>query len=101
VESGLLVADGPDRFTGDGFELAGVDHRVAGGVQQYLAVLALLEQAFGHAHFTGDHHAVGRGQRLAGDADLGRIHAGLLGFAEHQIDDFVGNPVADLVGVTF
>ena len=77
--------------------LAGIDHRMAGGVGQHLAVLALLEQGVGHAHLAGDDHPVGGRQRLAGDAHLRRIHAGLLGLAEHQVDDLVRDSVADLV----
>ena len=68
---------------------------------QDLAVLVLLQQRLGHADFAGDDDAVGGCQRLAGDADLPGVHAGLLGFAVDQIDDLVGDPVADLVGMAF
>ena len=97
VEARLLVADGLDRLAGGGAKLGRVDHRVAGGVPQDLPVLALLQERLGHAHLAGDDDPVGRRQRLAGDAHQGRIHAGLLGFAEHQVDDLVGYAVADLV----
>ncbi len=80
--------------------LAGLTIGRAGRVVQDVAVLVLLEQRFGDADFAGDDDAVGGGQRLAGDADLAGVHAGLLGFAEDQVDDLVGNPVADLVRMT-
>ena len=50
--------------------LAGLTIGAPDGVVEDLAVLALLEQRVGHAHFAGDDDAVGGGQRLAGDADL-------------------------------
>ena len=53
------------------------------------------------ANFTGDHDAVGGCQRLAGNTDLPRIHAGLLGFTIDEIDDLVGNAIAHLVRVAF
>ena len=70
---------------------------MAGGIKQHLAVLAVLQQCLGDPDFAGDDHPIGGRQRLAGDTDAGRVHAGFLRFAEHQIDDFIGNPVADLV----
>ncbi len=100
VETSLLVADCLDRLAGGGLELGRIDHRMAGGVDHHLAVLALPEQRLGNPDFAGDHDAVGGGQRLAGDADPGRIHAGLLGLTEHQVDDLVADPVANLVGMT-
>ena len=54
---------------------------------------------FGAARLAGDHHLVGGRQRLAGDAQLPGIDAGLRPFAEEQIDHLVGNAVADLVGM--
>ena len=42
---------------------------------------------------------VGRGERLAGDADLVGVEPRLGALSEEQIDDFVGNPVAHLVGM--
>ena len=53
------------------------------------------------ADFAGDHDAVGRGQGLAGYADLIGVDAGSHALAEEQVDDFVGNPVTHLVGVAF
>ena len=53
------------------------------------------------ADFAGDDHPVGGCKRLAGDADLVGIDAGLRALAEEEIDDFVRNPVAHLVGVAF
>ena len=64
-----------------------------------LPSLVLLEQRVGNAHFAGDDDAVGGRQRLAGDADVPRVHAGLLGLAIDQIDDLVGDTVTDLVGM--
>ena len=78
----------------------GIDDRMSGGVHDDVARLVLLQQSIGHAHLAGDYDAVGGGQRLAGDAYLPRIHAGLLGLAINQIDDLVGDAVADLVGVS-
>ena len=77
--------------------LAGLTIGAPDGVVEDVAVLVLLEQRRGDAHFAGDDDAVGGGQRLAGDADLAGVHAGLLGFAEDQVDDLVGDAVADLV----
>ena len=56
---------------------------------------------FGAAHFAGDDDAIGGHQRLRGDADLIGVYAGLLAFAIVKIDDFVGNAIRDLVGMTF
>ena len=58
-------------------------------------------QMAGAAGFAGDHDAIGRGQGFAGDADIPGVDAVLGAFAEKQIHDLVGNPVADLVGMTF
>ena len=51
----------------------------------------------GSAHLAGDHDAVGGGERLAGDADLIGIEPGLGALAEKEIDDLVGNAIANLV----
>ena len=56
---------------------------------------------FRPADLAGDDDAVGGRQRLAGDADLTGIDARLRAFAEEQIDDLVGDAVADLVRMTF
>ena len=56
---------------------------------------------FRAADFAGDDDPVGRRQRLAGDADLIGIDARLRPFAEEQIDDFVRNPIANLVRMAF
>ena len=53
------------------------------------------------ARLAGDDDAIGRRQSLAGNADFIRIDAGLGGFAEEKIDDFVGYPVADFIGMAF
>ena len=66
-----------------------------------LPSLSFLSSDFGHAHLAGDDDAVGGGQRLAGDAHVPGVHAGLLGLAVDQIDDLVGDAVADLVGMAF
>ena len=97
VEAGLLVADGTDSLACGGLELGRIDHRGAGGVGQDGAILAFFQQRLGNPDFTGDDHAIGGGQGFAGDADLGGVHIGLLGLLEHQIDDFVGDAVANLV----
>ena len=60
----------------------------------------LLVRNFRAAHFAGDHHAIGGHQGFGGDADLERVNARLLAFAIEKIDDFVGNPVRDLVGMS-
>lgn len=55
----------------------------------------------GGRHFTGDHNAVGRCKRLAGNTDRPRIDLRLHGFAIDQIDDFIGDTVANLVRMAF
>ena len=55
----------------------------------------------GSARFAGDDHAVGRCHRFAGGADVPRRQAALGPFAEKQIDDFIGDAVADLVRMAF
>ena len=87
VEAGLLVADIVDGLAGRGLELGGIDHRETGGVLYDLAVLALLQQGIRHAHLARNHHPVGGRQRLAGDPNGRRVHPGLLGFPENQVDD--------------
>ena len=49
----------------------------------------------------GDHDPVCRRKRLAGDADAVGIDAGLRTLTEEQVDDLVGDAVADLVGMSF
>ena len=61
----------------------------------------LVVRNFGAAGLTRDDHPVGGGQGLAGDADLIGIDARLRPFAEEQIDDFIRNPIANLVRVPF
>ena len=56
---------------------------------------------FGAAGFAGDDDAVGGRQGLAGGADVLGVDAGLGAFAEEQIHHFVGDAVADLVGMAF
>jgi hypothetical protein len=70
-------------------------------IDDVFAGLVLLEQRGRHADLTGDDHAVGGGQRFAGDAHTPRIDAGLLGLAINQIDDLIRNAVAHLVRMTF
>ncbi len=79
MEPFLLVADVFDRLTG------GLDDLLVGDS--------------GTANFARNDHPVGRGERLAGDADLIGVDARLAALAEEEIDDFVRNPVAHLVGV--
>ena len=81
VKAFLLVADVLDRGANDAFDLVVGDR-------------------FRTAGFAGDHHLVGGGERFAGRADRPGVDAGLGAFAEKQIDDLVGNPVADLVRMT-
>ncbi len=82
VEAFLLVAD----------ILDGAAHH---------ALDLIVGHGFGSAGLTGDHHLVGGGERFARRADGPGIDARLGAFAEKQIDDFVGNPVANLVRVAF
>ena len=93
VEALLLISDIADCLAGGGLELGGID--------DVLAVLVFLDERRRHAHFAGDHDAVGGCQRLAGDAHRPRIHSGLAGFAIDEIDDFIGYPVTDLVRMAF
>ena len=74
VEAVLLVADVADGLAGK--------------------VLDLVEDRVGAAHFAGDDDAIGGGERLAGDARLRQRR-------EVGVDDGVGDPVADLVRMTF
>ena len=78
VKTFLLVADVLDRGAHHAFDLV-----VGDGLRT--------------AGLAGDHHLVGGGERFAGGADRPGVDAGLRAFAEKQIDDLVGNPVADLV----
>ena len=82
VEPFLLVADVLDRAAHHALDL-------------------LVGDGFGTAGLAGDHHLVGGGERFAGRTDGPGVHARLRAFAEEQIDDLVGNPVADLVGMAF
>ena len=82
VETFLLVADVLDRRAHHAFDL-------------------VVGDGFRTAGLAGDHHLVGGGERFAGGADRPGIDARLRAFAEKQIDDLVGNPVADLVRMTF
>ena len=78
VKPFLLVADVLDGVADDAFDLVVGDR-------------------FRTAGLAGDHHLVGGGERFARRADRPRIDTGLRAFAEKQIDDLVGNPVANLV----
>ena len=53
------------------------------------------------AVFARDHHAVGGGERFAGDPDLAGIETRGCGLAVEQVHDLVRNSVAHLVGVAF
>ena len=81
VEALLLVADVLDRLAHHAFDLLVGDRSRAAGL-------------------AGDHHLVGGGERFAGRADLPGIDACLWAFPVEQIDDLVGDPVADLVRMT-
>ena len=80
VEAVLLVADVLDGHAGR------VGHPVLG-------------DGAGAARLAGDHHLVGRRQRLAGYAQLPGIDARLGSLAEEQVNHLVRNTVADLVRV--
>ncbi len=82
VEAVLLIADVAHRHASDvGDEILGYARRAAS--------------------FARDDDAVGGGERFAGGADRPRIDSSLLTLAEEQIDDLVGDAVADLVGMAF
>ena len=81
MKARLLVADVLDGLAG------ALDDAVAG-------------DALGSAIFAGDDDAVGGGEGFAGDPDGTRIGAGGERFGIEQVDDLVGDAVADLVGVT-
>jgi len=71
------------------------------GIGERLAVLAGLQQSRRDADLAGDHHPVRGGERLAGDAHVPQVHAGLLGLAIDQVDDLVRDAVANLVRMAF
>ncbi len=81
VEALLLVADVLDRAAHHALDL-------------------LVGDGLRPAGLTGDHHLVGGGERLACRADRPGIDARLRALAIEQVDDLVGNPVADLVRVS-
>ena len=64
----------------------------------HLALEPCLERA---AHLACDDDAVRGGERLAGDAHIGRIDTRLRALTEEEIDDLVRDAVADLVGMAF
>ncbi len=75
--------------------IADILHGGAGqGFDLFLVHFAIGHDAFRTAHFAGNHDPVRRRQRFARDAG-----AGIGG--QEQIDDFVGNAIADLVWVAF
>ncbi|GAA0003952.1 hypothetical protein BRDID11002_39530 [Bradyrhizobium diazoefficiens] len=78
VETFLLVADVLDRGAHDALDL-------------------LVRDGLRAAGLAGDHDLVGSRKRFAGGADLPRVDAGFRPLAVEQIDDFIGDPVADLV----
>ncbi len=74
VEAVLLVADVADGAAGE--------------------ILDLVDDGVRSAHLTGNHHAIGRRQRFAGNPRF--RHGRQIG-----IDDGVGDTIADLVGMAF
>ena len=58
----------------------------------------VLGDRVGAAHLAGDDDAVGGGEGLAGDADASGRPVGL---EDRAVDDLVGDPVADLVRMSF
>ncbi len=82
VEPVLLVTDVLDRGANDALDLVIGDRLRSAGL-------------------AGDHHLVGGGERFARRTDRPRIDTGFRAFPEKQIDDLVGDPVANLVGMTF
>ncbi|MNL41332.1 hypothetical protein D3C87_1637350 [compost metagenome] len=93
VETVLLIADVADRLACSRLELRRIDDVVA--------VLVLLQKARRQANLAGDHNAVRRRQRLAGNAHAPGIDTGLGRFAIDQIDDLVGDTVTHFVRVAF
>ena len=91
VKAVLLVADIADRTTRGRPETTGID--------DFVAVLVGLHQAGRQANLAGDDDAIRGRQGLAGDANRPRVNASLLGLSIDQIDDLIGDPVADLVGM--
>ncbi len=82
MEALLLVADILDGEPGDVLDEIPGDCRGAAGLAR-------------------DHHAIGGGEGLAGDAQIARIPAIFRAMAEEGVDHLVGNAVADLVRMTF
>ena len=80
VEAILLVADVLDGEARD------VSHPIPGN-------------DVGAARLARDHDLVGRCQRLAGHAQLPGVHTGDGPLAKEQVDDLVGNAIADFVRV--
>ena len=91
VETVLLVADIANRTTRGRPETTGID--------DFVAVLVGLHQAGRQPNLAGDDDAIRGRQGLAGDANRPRVNASLLGLSIDQIDDLIGDPVADLVGM--
>ena len=84
VEAGLLISDAPHRLA---------HHAVNLAPGAKLPISARIDHAAA-AHFTGQHDAVGGGQRFAGNPGF-RI------LGQEQIDHGVGNLVCHLVGMAF
>jgi len=93
VEAVLLVADIADRLAGRGLEFRGID--------DFVAVLVLLHKARRQPDLAGNDDTIGGRKGFASDAHSPGIHASLRRFPVHQVNDFIGNSVADLVRVTF
>jgi hypothetical protein len=93
VETVLLVANGADGAARGRTEARRVD--------DFVAVLVLLEQRVRYAHFPGNHDAIGGAQNFCRNAYLPGVKAGLAGLLVDKIDNLVGDAVAHLVGVTF
>ena len=81
VEARLLVADVLDRH--------------ARGMRD-----PVLRHGRGAARLARDHHLVGGGERFAGRADIPGVDPGPGALAVEQVDDFVGDAIADLVGMS-
>src|SRR5215213_4331503 len=59
-----------------------------------------LGYASGASIFAGNDDTVGGAHGFAGNANIARVNSRCFGFAVKQVDHFIGNPVAYLVGMT-
>ncbi len=81
-------------------ELGRIDDRMPPLVVDDVPALVLLEKAVGNADLTCDDYPVCRGQRFAGDPNLPGVHPLFLRLTVNEIDDLVGNAIANLVWMT-